>query len=299
MEQFLMSDIYLDPARKHDAVILFDVTDGNPNGDPDNSGAPRTDLETGHGIVTDVALKRKIRNVVPLLAPGRPGYDIYVEAGVALEERHHRAYTALGADSKAKNKPIGQARDWMIENFYDVRMFGAVMASKLAPAGKTRGPVQLTFARSTDPVLIVENGITRVTQNRQADIDEGQTTEMGSKWTIPYALYQGVIHFSAPLADKAKVTHDDLDIFWRAVALMFEHDRAATRGEMTLRGLYVFTHDDALGRAPAHQLTELVTVSLATPGPTTAPPRHFRDYRVSIDDEKIPAGVSLTRIVSS
>ena len=179
----------------HDAVLLFDVTDGNPNGDPDNSGAPRTDLETGHGIVTDVALKRKIRDVIPLIAPGRKGYDIYVEAGVALEERHLRAYAGLGADPKAKTLPVAQARDWMIGNFYDVRMFGAVMASKIAPAGKTRGPVQLTFARSVEPVLVVENGITRVTQTRQADVDDGQTTEMGTKWTIPYALYRGVIHF--------------------------------------------------------------------------------------------------------
>jgi CRISPR-associated protein Csd2 len=294
-----MSDVYLDPARKHDAVLLFDVTDGNPNGDPDNSGAPRTDLETGHGIVTDVALKRKIRNVVPLLAPGRPGYDIYVEAGVALEERHHRAYAALGADPKAKDRPIGQARDWMIENFYDVRMFGALMASKLAPAGKTQGPVQLTFARSIDPVLVVENGITRVTQNRQADIDEGQTTEMGSKWTIPYALYQGVLHYSAPLAAKAKVTHDDLDTLWRAITLMFEHDRASTRGEMTLRGLYIFTHDDALGRAPAHKLTELITISPSPEQPTNTPPRHFRDYQVSINEDNIPAGVTLTCMISS
>jgi CRISPR-associated protein Csd2 len=294
-----MSDVYLDPARKHDAVLLFDVTNGNPNGDPDNSGAPRTDPETGHGIVTDVALKRKIRNVVPLLALGRPGYDIYVEADVALEERHHRAYTALGADPKAKTKPIAQARDWMIENFYDVRMFGAVMASKLAPAGKTRGPVQLTFATSIDPVLVTENAITRVTQSRQADIDEGQTTEMGSKWTIPYALYQGIIHISAPLAGKAKVTHDDLDIFWRAITMMFEHDRAATRGEMTLRGLHVFTHDDALGRAPAHKLTELVTTRPAPERPAQTPPRHFRDYHVTIDDTSIPGGVTLTSLVSS
>jgi CRISPR-associated protein Csd2 len=295
-----VSDIYLDPARKHDAVLLFDVTDGNPNGDPDNSGAPRTDLETGHGIVTDVALKRKIRDVVPLIAPGRPGYDIYVEAGVALEERHHRAYAALGADPKAKAKPIAQARDWMIENFYDVRMFGAVMASKLAPAGKTRGPVQLTFARSIDPVLVIENGITRVTQNRQADIDEGQTTEMGSKWTIPYALYRGIIHFSAPLAAKANVTSDDLDIFWRAITLMFEHDRAATRGEMTLRGLYVFTHEDALGRAPAHQLCDLVTAGRTPAEPQAATPaRHFRDYHVDIDEDKVPAGVTLNTLVTS
>ena len=293
-----MSDIYLDPARKHDAVLLFDVTDGNPNGDPDNSGAPRTDLETGQGIVTDVALTRKIRDVVPLIAAGRKGYDIYVEADGALEERHLRAYADLGADPGAKPQPIARARDWMIEHFFDVRMFGAVMASKIAAAGKARGPVQLTFARSIDPVLVVENGITRVTQTRQKDIDEGQTTEMGSKWTIPYALYRGVIHFSAPLAAKAKVTHDDLDVFWRAVTLMFEHDRAATRGEMTLRGLYVFTHDDALGRAPAHHLTDLVTIGRASAQVAT-PTRHFSDYRVGIDDAKAPAGVTLTRLVSS
>ena len=295
-----MTAPHLDPTVRHDVVFVFDVTDGNPNGDPDNSGAPRTDLETGHGIVTDVALKRKIRDMVPLIAPGRTGYDIYVEADVALEERHLRAYASLGVKQDAKPQPIAQARDWMIEHFFDVRMFGAVMASKVAPAGRTRGPAQLTFARSVDPVLVIENAITRVTQTRQADIAAGQTTEMGSKWTIPYALYRGVVHISAPLAAKAKVTQDDLDVFWRAVSLMFEHDRAATRGEMALRGLYVFTHDDALGRAPAHQLTSLVTVEPSVarqPGATSA--RTFSDYRVSIDEQQVPAGVTLTGLVTS
>jgi CRISPR-associated protein Csd2 len=288
-----MSDIYNDPARKHDAVILFEVTDGNPNGDPDMAGAPRTDPETGQGLVTDVALKRKIRDVVPLIAEGRTGYDIYVESGVALEAQHARAYAAQGLSTKDAAS-VGPAREWMISNFYDVRMFGAVMASKRYAAGKTRGPVQLTFARSIDPVLVWENGITRVTQTREADIAEGQTTEMGSKYTIPYALYLGKIHVSAHLAAKAGVTADDLEVFWRAVTLMFEHDRAATRGEMALRGLYVFTHDDGLGRAPVHALTDLVTAQRKD---EAAPARNFAHYAVTVAEDQIPAGVSLTRLV--
>ncbi|RCV53959.1 type I CRISPR-associated protein Cas7 [Marinitenerispora sediminis] len=316
---------HLDPARKHDFVFLFDVRDGNPNGDPDAGGAPRTDPETGQGIVTDVAVKRKIRNMVALLGEKKPGYDIYVEAGVALNAQHKRAYAELdltpgqaGAEDKA--------RDWMCEAFFDVRMFGAVMSTGTAQesaaaedgeseptskskgkgkkakttrvrysCGRVQGPVQLTFSRSVDVVLPLENGITRVTQTREEDVANGESTEIGTKHTIPYGLYRGHGYFSAPLARRTGVTHDDLDMFWRAFTLAFEHDRAATRGEMTLRGLYVFTHDDAFGRVPAGRLFDLLRIDRAQKdGPVT---RSFNDYTVQIDAEAVPAGVTLTTLL--
>ena len=293
-------DAHLDPALKHDTVLLFDVTDGNPNGDPDNAGAPRSDIETNQGLVTDVALKRKIRDMVPLIAAGRPGYDIYVEAGVALEAQHRRAYTALGLDLPNKSKkdktanPEADVRAWMLKTFWDVRVFGAVMASSVAPAGKTKGPVQISFARSIDPVVTIPHGITRVTQTRQADIDEGQSTEMGTKWTVPYGLYRCTVNYSAPQGAKVGVTSEDLEVFWRAVMLMFEHDRSATRGLMAMRGVYVFTHDDALGRAPVQELTKLITVARAEGHKT---PRAFEHYTVRVEQDALPAGVTLTRLI--
>ena len=197
--------MHLDPARKHDFVFLFDVRDGNPNGDPDAGGMPRTDPETQQGLVTDVAIKRKIRNMVALLGEGKPGYDIYVEAGVALNAQHKRAYAALGlkaGDGKNKPAPADQAaaQRWMCETFYDVRMFGAVMSTGNAPCGRVQGPLQISFSRSVGPVLSQEHGLTRVTQTREEDIAKGETTEMGAKHAIPYGLYVGYGHFSAPLA---------------------------------------------------------------------------------------------------
>jgi len=313
------SSPHLDPARKHDAILLFEVTDGNPNGDPDNDGAPRTDLETSQGLVTDVAVKRKIRDVVPLIAPGEPGYDIYVESGTALESQHRRAYTALklplpkpkNGGEKDETQPAGSegaartagkekkanessVRDWMITAFYDVRMFGAVMASQIAPAGKNRGPVQLGFARSIDPIVPTQHTITRVTQTRQSDTDKGENTEMGTKWTVPYGLYRTTLNFSAPLAARTGVTTRDLEVLWRAIEVMFEHDRASTRGLMSLRGAYIFTHADALGRAPVHELAKLVTVERIE---TAKTPRAFEDYTVTVHEDKIPNGVTLTRLI--
>jgi CRISPR-associated protein Csd2 len=281
---------HLDPTHKHDFVFLFDVRDGNPNGDPDAGGMPRTDPETGHGLVTDVAIKRKIRNTVALLNEGVPGYDIYVEAGVALNDQHERAYAELNLDAKDRRKSEAAAQQWMCQTFYDVRMFGAVMSTGTKPCGRVQGPVQLTFSRSIDTVLAQEHGITRVTQTRKADIDKGETTEMGNKHLIPYGLYLGYGHFSAPLAGRTGVTGEDLAIFWRAMTMMFEHDRAATRGEMALRGLYVFSHDDPFGRAPAHKLFDRVRVS-----PVGSIPRSFSDYTVTIADD-VPDGVALTRL---
>lgn len=284
---------HLDPARKHDFAFLFDVHDGNPNGDPDAGGMPRIDPETMQGLVTDVAIKRKIRNMVALLGEGKPGYDIYVEAGVALNAQHERAYTALGLKpDKAKLADQEQARQWMCQTFFDIRMFGAVMTTGTALCGRVQGPVQLTFSRSVDPVLSQEHGLTRITQTRQSDIDKGETTEMGNKHAIPYALYVGRGHFSAPLAARTGVTSADLEILWRAFTLMFEHDRAASRGEMTLRGLYVFSHSDRFGSVPAQSLFDRIQ----TPAVDDAPPRSFAHYQVNIAEDDLPRGVTLTTI---
>jgi CRISPR-associated protein Csd2 len=285
--------VHLDPARKHDFAFLFDVRDGNPNGDPDAGGMPRTDPETGQGLVTDVAIKRKIRNMVALMREGEAGYDIYVESGVALNAQHERAYAALNLDPKQRRKSEAEAQQWMCRAFFDVRMFGAVMTTGNKPCGRVQGPLQLTFSRSISPVLPQEHGITRVTQTRQDDIDKGESTEMGNKHLVPYGLYLGYGHFSAPLARRTGVQSRDLEVFWQALTLMFEHDRAASRGEMALRGLYVFSHDNAFGHAPAHQLFEQVRVE-AKPG--VLAPRSFGDYTVSIGDD-VPDGVTLARLV--
>lgn len=285
---------HIDPTRKHDFVFLFDVADGNPNGDPDAAGMPRTDPETMQGLVTDVAIKRKIRNMVSLLGEGKPGNNIYVEAGVSLNSQHERAYEALGLSTGKGSEKAAQ--QWMCETFFDVRMFGAVMSTGTKSAGKVQGPLQLTFSRSIHPVLTQEHGITRVTRTKETDTKE---TEMGSKHTVPYGLYRGIGHFSAPLASRTGVTSDDLAMLWRSMSLMFEHDRASTRGEMTLRGLYVFTHSDAYGRAPAHVLTRMVNVELndKSEGVLAQAIRSFDDYQVIVDEAVLPDGVALTRIV--
>lgn len=297
---------HLDPARRHDFVFHFDVRDGNPNGDPDAGGMPRTDPETQQGLVTDVAIKRKIRNMIPLLGDGKPGYDIYVEAGVALNAQHKRAYAELGlkeSDGKGKGYRPPQAdqqkaREWMCKTFFDVRMFGAVMSTGTALCGRAQGPVQITFSRSVSSVLSQEHGLTRVTQTREADIAEGQTTEMGAKHAVPYGLYVGQGHFSAPRAAQTGVTAEDLDMLWRAFTLMFEHDRASGRGEMALRGLYVFSHADRLGSAPAHELFERIRVTQKTPEELAGlPPRSYTDYTIEIPDAgTLPPGITLTRI---
>ncbi|MEW2530684.1 type I-C CRISPR-associated protein Cas7/Csd2 [Streptomyces sp. NPDC047071] len=288
-----MTSPHLDPNRKMDFVFLLEARDSNPNGDPDAGGMPRTDPVSGQGLITDVALKRKIRNTVALLNEEEktPGYDIYVEAGVSLNSQHERAYAPDAAGSDA-----GQldAQAWMCRTFFDVRMFGAVMTTghKTRQAGRVRGPVQLTFSRSVDPITPLEFGITRVTPTKSEDLAK-KDTEMGSKHIVPYGLYRGEGHFSAPLARRTGVSGDDLAMFWRAFTLMFDHDRAAARGELNLRGLYVFTHDDKFGRAPARQLLDRVTVK----GPGDATARSFSDYQVEVHDADLPEGVTLTTLI--
>jgi CRISPR-associated protein Csd2 len=286
----MSSTAHLDPARKHDFVFIFDVADGNPNGDPDGGGMPRTDPETMQGLVTDVAIKRKIRNMVTLLGEGKPGYDIYVEAGVSLNSQHERAYDAL--ESGGKKVSPAEAQRWMCETFFDVRLFGAVMSTGTKTAGRVQGPLQLTFSRSIDPVLAQEHGITRVTRTKESDTKE---TEMGGKHAVPYGLYRGIGHFSAPLAGRTGATSEDLAMLWRAITLMFEHDRSSTRGEMALRGLYVFSHADRFGTAPAHVLTDTVKITRIIPD--GQPVRSFDHYEVGIAEDTLPDGVTLTRIV--
>jgi CRISPR-associated protein Csd2 len=298
--------------KRYDFVILFDVEMGNPNGDPDAGNQPRLDPETGHGVVTDVCLKRKIRNYVELKSAEDPEgpYEIYVKEKAILNRQHQRAYDALGirpggserettegaGSKKAGSKKtvqddVQKARNWMCEKFFDVRTFGAVMGLGVN-CGQVRGPVQLTFARSIDPVLPLEHSITRmaVATEKEAEAQGGDNRTMGRKNTIPYGLYRAHGFVSAPLAAQTGFSEADLDLLWEALVNMFEHDRSATRGEMTTRGLYVFEHAGKLGNAPAHRLFE--TVRIARKGGIT-PARAFSDYEVSVDRAAIPEGVRL------
>ncbi len=269
---------------RYDFVLLFDVKDGNPNGDPDAGNLPRVDPETGHGLVTDVCLKRKVRNFVGLTKGEQPPYEIYVKEGAILNKQHERAYQALGIDlssDAAKRKggdKVEEARKWMCKNFYDVRIFGAVMSTGVN-CGQVRGPVQMTFARSVDQVFPLEHTITRmaVTTEAEAERQQGDARTMGRKFTIPYGLYRCHGFISAPLANQTGFSGDDLSLFWEALLSMFEHDRSAARGEMTTRKLVVFKHDSNMGNAPAHKLFEMVKIAA-----NTAPVRDFSDYEVTV-----------------
>lgn len=367
--------VHCDPEKRHDFVLIFDVADGNPNGDPDAGNLPRTDPETMQGLVTDVALKRKVRNFVSLVAEDedyehrRSALNVYVEhKGAALNTQHRKSYEALDIpttepgrkqfsdpalvdyftsfqpegftlvspeeeggkyelvysgelseedlkaaldaigreNSEAKKlakqasdaaKPVkpsreqvGRARDWMCGHFYDIRMFGAVMMTEIN-AGQVRGPLQLTFSRSVDPVIPQDLSITRVAITREQE-REKKETEMGRKTLIPYGLYVGRGFFSPHLARQTGVTAEDLELFWDALLHMWAFDRSASRGMMNVRGLYVFTHDKKLGNAPAHELFDRIRVS----SNGSESPRSFGDYEVEVGDS-LPEGIHLTRIV--
>lgn len=369
--------VHTDPNRRHDFVLVFDVTDGNPNGDPDAGNLPRTDPETMQGLVTDVALKRKVRNFVTLVAEDegeerRGALNVYVEhKGAALNTQHRKAYRALdipttepaeervtdaevlealraaplpegfalldpqedsedyrlvysgglseeerkaaveviGAESaKAKRfvdkvskgaktvKPtreqVERSRDWMCRNFYDIRMFGAVMTTEIN-AGQVRGPLQLTFARSVDPIIPQDLAITRVAITREAEREQKET-EIGRKTLIPYGLYVGHGFYSPHLAKQTGVTEEDLALFWEALTHMWALDRSASRGEMEVQGLYVFTHENKLGNARAQDLFGLIQPQLRD---DVASPRKFSDYEVRVDEASVPEGVTLTKLV--
>jgi len=287
--------------RRYDFVLLFDVTNGNPNGDPDAGNAPRTDPETGHGLVSDVCLKRKIRNFVSLAKtdPGtgelEAGYDVYVKERAILNHQHERAYTALGLKSDAKGADAAgnpeRARAWMCQNFFDVRMFGAVMTTGVN-AGQVRGPVQVTFARSVDRIAALEQSITRmaVTTEREALAQEGGNRTMGRKEIVPYALYRAHGFVSPHLAAQTGFSEEDLELLWQALERMFEFDRSSARGEMTTRALCVFEHESTLGNAPAHRLFERIQIRRRDP---ERPARTYSDYEIVVDSSELPRGVSL------
>ena len=284
-------------------VLLFDVQDGNPNGDPDAGNLPRVDSETGEGLVTDVCLKRKVRNYVGLRHGETPPYEIYVKERAVLNATHERAYRELGIplveDAKGKRRGgdrSGEARQWMCNNFFDVRTFGAVMSTGVN-AGQVRGPVQITFARSVGPVVSLEHSITRmaVATEAEAEKQQGDNRTMGRKHTVPYGLYRAHGFVSAHLAQQTGFDAADLELLWEALAGMWDHDRSASRGQMATRGLYVFHHDSALGRAPAHTLFERVRIERADEN--GVPARRFSAFRVGIDDAQLPEGIELRRVV--
>lgn len=288
---------------RYDFMLLFDVKDGNPNGDPDAGNLPRLDAETGHGLVTDVCLKRKVRNYVGLARGEQPPYEIYVKEKAVLNKQHERAYIAIGAEEELKDgdkkkslkggDKVNEARAWMCQNFFDVRTFGAVMSTG-TNCGQVRGPVQLTFARSVAPIVALEHSITRmaVTTEAEAEKQDGDNRTMGRKFTVPYGLYMAHGFVSAPLAAQTGFSADDLDLFWEALLNMFDHDHSAARGLMSTRGIYVFEHSTALGNAPAHALFERIQVK-----PLSDAPRAFSDFEVRIDDGNLPDGVRLLRKV--
>lgn len=296
--------VHLDASRKHDAVLFFDVTDGNPNGDPDAGNLPRVDPETMEGLVTDVAIKRKVRDWVDASRGREERFKIYVQSEQALNTLHQRAYSHLGVKStgsKQKREEIAPVRSWMCENFFDIRTFGAVMTTNVN-AGQVRGPVQITFARSQDPITPLDFSITRTAITKPEDMrvageggedGKGKTTEMGRKPFVPYGLYRAHIFVNPHFAAQTGFDNDDLAIFWDALGRMWDLDRSASRGMMACRGLYVFSHESPLGNHPAHRLFERITAKLVD---EKKPPRRFGDYKIEISDDDLPPGVTFTQI---
>lgn len=276
---------------RYEFVMIFDVENGNPNGDPDAGNSPRVDAETGHGYITDVCIKRKIRNYVELVKEGAAGYNILIKPDRSLNSKFASAYQEKNIVSDKKKVTSGElesAREYMCQNYFDVRVFGAVMSTGDNPCGIVRGPVQIGFAKSLSPINIDEVTITRQakTTDERAEVSD---TEIGRKHIIPYGLYRAEGYVSAALANKTFMTEADLDLLWEAIVNMFEHDRSAARGKMALRKLIVFRHEDKLGSCPAHLLFDKVQVSLKD---EVDVPRAFSDYEIVIDSN-LPEGVRL------
>lgn len=285
-------------ANRYEFVLLFDVTNGNPNGDPDAGNLPRLDPETNQGLITDVCLKRKIRNYVALEKEQDAGYAIYMQEKSVLNNQHKKAYEALGIKPESKKLPkekekARQVTEWMCNNFFDVRTFGAVMTTEVN-SGQVRGPVQVAFASSIDPVVPMEVSITRMAVTNEKDLEKERT--MGRKHIIPYGLYRVHGYVSAKLAESTGFSEDDLALLWRSLINMFEHDRSAARGEMSTRKLVVFKHDHPMGNAPAHVLFDSVQVQRVE-GEEDTPARHYSDYQVRIARESLPAGVSVEELL--
>jgi CRISPR-associated protein Csd2 len=285
--------------RRYDFVLYFDVQDGNPNGDPDAGNLPRIDAETGIGLVTDVCLKRKVRNYILQTKGNQPPHEIYVKEKAILNEQHKRAYQAIGAGEMVEKKEakkrtggdvVEEARQWMCQTFYDIRTFGAVMTTGVN-CGQVRGPIQMTFARSVEPIVALEHSITRmaVTTEEEAAKQQGDNRTMGRKYTVPYGLYRAYGFVSPFLAQQTGFSADDLELFWQALEQMFEHDRSAARGLMSTRALVIFEHKSPLGSRPAHELFQRVAHRRRSDGPT----RSFDDYELLLDGNPIQASPRL------
>ena len=288
-------------AKRYEFVYFFDVENGNPNGDPDAGNLPRIDPETGHGLVTDVCLKRKVRNYVEIVKQGAPGFKIYVKEKAVLNRQHEEAYKALDLKPVQKKLPKNEEEAirltrWMCDNFFDIRTFGAVMTTDIN-CGQVRGPVQFNFGKSIEPVMPQEINITRMAVTNEKDLEKERT--MGRKHILPYGLFRTEGYISAYLADGGKGTgfsDEDLKLLWSALVNMFDHDHSAARGKMNARKLIVFEHETALGNAQAHELFDLVKV--ARTSDKAKPARSFlEDYSISIDREKLPNGVTLVEIL--
>ena len=278
---------------RFDFVFVFDVKDGNPNGDPDAGNLPRVDAETGMGLVTDVCLKRKVRNYVQVSKNCAEGYDIFIKEKAVLNTLIDKAHEDEDV-KEAKDKTMA-ARDFMCKKYYDIRTFGAVMSTG-KNAGQVRGPIQLTFARSTDPIIASEHSITRmaVATEKEAEKQSGDNRTMGRKATVPYGLYVGYGFVSANLAKQTGFSEEDLELFWEALKNMFDVDRSAARGLMSAQKLIVFKHDSELGNAPANKLFDLVKIEKKDNNDV---PRSFFDYNVTIDTENLPQGVTIEELI--
>lgn len=294
-----LPEIVMNPAVRHDFVLLFDVKDGNPNGDPDMGNMPRQDPDTLQGLVTDVALKRKIRDWVAVTREEDSSCQIYVRHRGILTDQQKKAYDALGVNGE-DSKYSGDARKWMCEHFFDVRMFGAVMSTKKYNSGQVRGPVQLTFARSIDPVYPQDISITRVALTNRDDVKggsdedvEARSGQMGRKAYLPYGLYQAHGFFNPSFAEQTGVNAEDLALLWEALENMWTIDRSASRGFMACRGMYVFSHEGKFGNAPAQDLFDLISVQKRA---DVESPRQFQDYEVNVSSVALE-GVTLTRVI--
>lgn len=284
---------------RYEFVYLFDVENGNPNGDPDAGNMPRIDPETSYGLVTDVCLKRKIRNYVDIVKTNQPPYEIYVKEKAILNRQHEKAYINNQDIEKPPSKKLPKNQEdakkitkWMCDNFYDVRTFGAVMMTEVN-CGQVRGPVQLNFARSIESIVPMEISITRmaVTTEKEAEQQSGDNRTMGRKHIVPYALYRAEGYISSHLAAQTGFSEEDLKLLWESLINMFDHDHSAARGKMNARKLIAFKHTSMLGNAPAHKLFDLVTVKRATD--ISKPSRAFSDYKVEIDKNNMPQDVTL------
>ncbi|MEG1729787.1 MAG: type I-C CRISPR-associated protein Cas7/Csd2 [Bacteroidaceae bacterium] len=280
---------------RYDFLLLFDVTDGNPNGDPDAGNLPRIDAETGKGLVTDVCIKRKIRNYVQLTKGAIKPFDIFIKEKAILNNLITEAHEQENVKNQPKDKKTSSARQWMCENYYDVRTFGAVMSTG-DNAGQVRGPVQFTFARSIDPILVSEHCITRIAVAKEADAEKqnGDNRTMGRKYTVPYALYKSHGFISAHLANQTGFCEKDLTLLWESIKNMFDNDRSAAHGLMCCRRLIVFKHDSELGSAPAQKLFDLVKIERKN---SSAPIRCYEDYIITVDKEKLPQGIEVLEMI--